>query len=67
MPKFKNRNEECDADLEKKFGSPDWTRSRFFRDEDTGKVVVYTPLTGGLWRVDKHEDLMRECENEKAG
>lgn len=66
MPKFKNRNVLCDQNVENRFGSPDWSRSKFFKVGD--KVVVYTPfLTGGFWRVDNYEDLVKESENGKTG
>ena len=61
MPKFRNRNEACDVDIEGKCGSPDWSNSKFCKDNLTGEVIVYTPFANfpQLMRVDNMKDLIR--------
>ena len=64
MLKFRNRNEACDADIEQKYGFLDWDNSKFYKDNLTGEITIYTPFGNfpQLMRVDNGADLIRKVE-----
>jgi len=66
VPEFRNRNVACDMDIEQKYGSPDWSNSKLFKDNLTGKITICTPYENfpQLIRVDNMEDLIRREESD---
>ena len=68
MPKFRNRNEACDVDIERKCGFPDWNNSKFCKDNLTGEITIYTSFENfpQLFRIDNMKDLIRGEDNAVA-